>query len=358
MDADFNLTTTAHRIKLLRTRKNLTRTDVAKALFVQRVTYASYENAIRQPPLEVIASLCSYYSVSADFLLGLSDFENGSGGTTRELADMADVLFVSRTMTPEQKRIVNELFQQESFIEAINAIAKVEELSYWPVLAQGDMAPFLLHILSDNFLRKNVDLHKYPADTIKLILDGSIKKATDTLQECVLSLSSLSAMQQRLNHIESEIWRWRRELCEQANPSWLQPFDIQGVSLLEHVLGSTVMDPPTEVLQDKEKLLKILDSDETLSLLTEEAKRLTREIRKTSRVNAEQLKRFKTSYGMNAASAQEIEADYYESLQVDEEFAFMKACMKKDKQAAKRKNPEDCSSSLNPSGGSSTAGMK
>lgn len=52
----------------------MTQHDVADELGVTQVTYCHWENGQTQPDINKIIELCKYFSVSADYLLGLSDY--------------------------------------------------------------------------------------------------------------------------------------------------------------------------------------------------------------------------------------------------------------------------------------------
>ena len=70
----------AARIKELRSNKHVTQSDVADATGIPRSTIAHYELGKRLPDYESIVALCSYYSVSADYLI--NPFPNKLGKTT------------------------------------------------------------------------------------------------------------------------------------------------------------------------------------------------------------------------------------------------------------------------------------
>ena len=69
----FNDAKYPERIKDLREDNDLTQEQVAKLLGIAQTTYSQYENHKRAMPVEHIMTLCSYYGVSADYLLGLTN---------------------------------------------------------------------------------------------------------------------------------------------------------------------------------------------------------------------------------------------------------------------------------------------
>ena len=62
------------RLKEVRAEKGVSQAQVGKALGLAQNTVAGYENGVREPNLEIVIALCRYYQVSADYLLGLTDY--------------------------------------------------------------------------------------------------------------------------------------------------------------------------------------------------------------------------------------------------------------------------------------------
>lgn len=62
------------RLKELRLAKGLTLKQVSEALSIPLQTYANYEHGIRQPPIELIVTMCRLFDTSADYLIGLTDY--------------------------------------------------------------------------------------------------------------------------------------------------------------------------------------------------------------------------------------------------------------------------------------------
>ncbi len=59
-------------LKKLREQHNLKQADVANVLKTTQQVYSRYENGINALPIHHLIALCQYYSVSADYVLGLS----------------------------------------------------------------------------------------------------------------------------------------------------------------------------------------------------------------------------------------------------------------------------------------------
>lgn len=63
----------AVRMKELRKEAKLKQTEAAEALGVSISAYCRYEYGQREPDASTIAAMATFYQVSADYLLGLSD---------------------------------------------------------------------------------------------------------------------------------------------------------------------------------------------------------------------------------------------------------------------------------------------
>lgn len=61
------------RLKELRKERGWTQKQCAEKIGLNSVTYLHYENAQREPPLQVLVELARLFGVSVDFLLGLND---------------------------------------------------------------------------------------------------------------------------------------------------------------------------------------------------------------------------------------------------------------------------------------------
>ncbi len=57
----------------LRIDNDLRQGDIAKLLKITSQAYGMYENGKRGLPLEALITICKFYKVSADYVLGLSD---------------------------------------------------------------------------------------------------------------------------------------------------------------------------------------------------------------------------------------------------------------------------------------------
>lgn len=63
----------ARRIRDLREDSDKTQQQIADYLGTSQTMYARYERGANELPVRHLISLCKYYNVSADFILGLSN---------------------------------------------------------------------------------------------------------------------------------------------------------------------------------------------------------------------------------------------------------------------------------------------
>ncbi|MBE6803744.1 MAG: helix-turn-helix transcriptional regulator [Ruminococcaceae bacterium] len=61
------------RIRDLREDKDLLQLDIAKLLNTTQSYYAQYENGRRPLPIQHLITLCKYYNVSPEYILGFTD---------------------------------------------------------------------------------------------------------------------------------------------------------------------------------------------------------------------------------------------------------------------------------------------
>lgn len=61
------------RIRDLREDKDLTQQEIADMLFINRRTYAAYENGVNSMTPETLIKIANIHNVSVDYLLNLTD---------------------------------------------------------------------------------------------------------------------------------------------------------------------------------------------------------------------------------------------------------------------------------------------
>ncbi|MBO4331027.1 MAG: helix-turn-helix transcriptional regulator [Oscillospiraceae bacterium] len=83
----------------LRHERGLNQRTAAAALNISQALLSHYENGLREPGLDFICTVCRYYGVSSDYLLGLSPVRTplasglGEGGVSAGLSEMLAAVF-------------------------------------------------------------------------------------------------------------------------------------------------------------------------------------------------------------------------------------------------------------------------
>lgn len=70
--------TFGEKLKLLRYEKGLTQDDIGYLLNVTKSCISCYEKGTRQPSLDVLIQLASYFRVSVDFLIGIESYDSNT----------------------------------------------------------------------------------------------------------------------------------------------------------------------------------------------------------------------------------------------------------------------------------------
>ncbi len=81
-------------IRQLRTARNLSQVDLAKALGVTKQSISNWENNNIQPSIDMLIHLAKFFSVSTDYLLGLEQrkYIEISGLTDQQLAHISAII--------------------------------------------------------------------------------------------------------------------------------------------------------------------------------------------------------------------------------------------------------------------------
>lgn len=78
------------RIRDLREDNDKTQQEIADVLGTSQTMYARYERGANELPIHHLVTLCNYYGVSADYILGLSEKVNSEKEIQTERENQAD----------------------------------------------------------------------------------------------------------------------------------------------------------------------------------------------------------------------------------------------------------------------------
>ena len=121
----------ASRLKKLREEHGLSQAELADKLGVSRGSISFYENKSRVPDIDVLLSLCNYFSVPSDYLIGLSDDPKPAPTATQEtgLSYYAiERLDAWNTRYPDGKRGLNALSRIIVYSDFFHLLLLIQEL--------------------------------------------------------------------------------------------------------------------------------------------------------------------------------------------------------------------------------------
>lgn len=70
-------------IRELREDRDLSQADIAKVLNTTQQMYSRYENGTCEMPIRHLLTLCDFYKVTSDYILGRNDSQNRKADTCR-----------------------------------------------------------------------------------------------------------------------------------------------------------------------------------------------------------------------------------------------------------------------------------
>lgn len=135
--------TFSSKLRTLRKRENLQQGELAQELGVSRGSISFYENGDRVPDIEFLSRVSTYFNVSADWLLGLSETESRDADI-RRVCDFTDLpqKFVEEYLWLRDKdgygnELINSFLVHPAFWDAMVMMYAANAL---PVIKSGDQA--------------------------------------------------------------------------------------------------------------------------------------------------------------------------------------------------------------------------
>lgn len=113
------------RIQFIRKKHGYKQAEVAQILKISRVTYTKYETGNRNIPTEVIIGLAKIYSLTTDFILGLSakpehvDYEDFLIGLSDKAIKKLTFMFNERKNT---FKVLNYILESTGSFEILNSL--------------------------------------------------------------------------------------------------------------------------------------------------------------------------------------------------------------------------------------------
>ncbi len=108
----------ASKISALRREKNITQKVAAEDLGISQALLSHYEKGIRECNLDFVVKAATYYNVSSDYLLGLSETKHGSGDLLDDSELPSDTQINSKTIMRALMFLQNSAETEDDLEEA------------------------------------------------------------------------------------------------------------------------------------------------------------------------------------------------------------------------------------------------
>ncbi|MDL2280709.1 helix-turn-helix domain-containing protein [Selenomonadales bacterium OttesenSCG-928-I06] len=96
-------------LKSLRKENNLTQSEVAEKLYIDRSTYVKWEKGVSKPTRK-LQELANLYNVTIDYLLGYEPQKEELPKDLKKILREKKVLFDGEIVTEKDKKIIEQFF--------------------------------------------------------------------------------------------------------------------------------------------------------------------------------------------------------------------------------------------------------
>lgn len=118
------MTILGKRIKYLREKRGLSQKQLAQFLGITNVQLSRYESGDRKPEPETITQFASFFEVTTDYLLGISDVPNSNN--TNNAKTLADIIREGNLQHPDYE--LPEDLTEEELDFLVNALKSAVSL--------------------------------------------------------------------------------------------------------------------------------------------------------------------------------------------------------------------------------------
>lgn len=194
------------RLVSLRKDKNLSQKEAAAALGVSQGLLSHYEKGIRECGLDFLCRAATFYDVSADYLLGLSDTKM-----------MSDALFAEDEIPQDSEIRMSTIFRSSVYLldrlgsfgrSCRSKIRAVYILTIYKIyltalsqgalpnheLAKKDLSPYLSTVTIDNIINSLVfegDAKPKRSEHLPKMMDTVIKEATKIIEKEIARINRI-----------------------------------------------------------------------------------------------------------------------------------------------------------------------
>lgn len=196
----------AHRLKELRTEKNMSLNELAEALQTTSQSLSLYERAERTAGIELLAKAAKYFNVSTDYLMGFSNNRNDNNNaiTVGEAAKLTEKL------TGLNQNTISSLYRLnmdlKEYIEIINIFFEHNELPIDFFVILSELAGYSYvslkcteDVQTQFYYRSKANEHRYR-------LHHTLERLLDVYDyEKIYSVSLAPYAEELLNEVQEEL---------------------------------------------------------------------------------------------------------------------------------------------------------
>jgi len=188
------------RLKTLRNEAQITQQELAKLLNISKQTVSNYESGSREPSIDILISISTYFNVSVDYLIGVSETKNHGltsvnskleqlnavmekysnvKDTERNVIELLSTLLdLILRHTPDKDRllhhyieVLNLIDQHDLYLSNIDSLSQVESLGDSTIPLSIDEENLKSLYAIERILRPNLDISKKELDTTRKIAE-------------------------------------------------------------------------------------------------------------------------------------------------------------------------------------------
>ena len=168
------------RLKALREEKGISQDELATALEMSRLSIGNYERGVRTPEAETIIRLAKHFSVSADYLLGLSDVKSVD-------ADIKSVCEFTGLSECAVGTLVNKENDFSHYLPVLNYLIEIENVNNKVEVPDEEPELGIISLIWDFAQSKNMPNKYYVYSKGKLVETDEKGKWSNTISLQILN---------------------------------------------------------------------------------------------------------------------------------------------------------------------------
>ncbi len=173
------------RLKALREEKNISQDDLATELGISRLSVGNYERGVRTPEAETIIKLAKHFSVSADYLLGLSDVKSLD-------TDIKSVCEFTGLSECAVETLVDKENDFGHYLPVLNYLIEIENVNEKAEVPDEEPELGIISLISDFIQSKNMPNKYYVYSKGQLVEADKKGKSSKTISLQMLTTQAFA----------------------------------------------------------------------------------------------------------------------------------------------------------------------